>query len=217
MKIDMHLHTRGSFDCLSDPHAVVERSVARGLDMICVTDHNEIGVGQELSRAFPGRVIVGEEVKTAEGVDIIGLFLSELIAKGTPARATCERIRAQGGIVYVPHPFAGGKGGGGRILGAIEDVIDAVEGFNGRIHDPALNSRAVEWARARGLPVGAGSDAHTLHELGRTWVEMPSFDGTPAGFLAALRQGRLHGTPSSHVVHVASTWAKVHKRIFRSN
>lgn len=216
MKIDMHLHTRGSFDCLSDPEAVLERATARGLDMICITDHNALDVALDMSRRYPARVIAGEEVKTAEGVDIIGLFLTDVIPKGTPARETCERIREQGGIVYVPHPFAGGKGGGGRILPGIADLIDAFEGFNARIHDEALNEQARAWARERDLPVGAGSDAHTLAEVGRAWVEMPAFDGTPRGFIEALRKGSVHGTLSSHAVHVASTWAKLHKRILRS-
>jgi predicted metal-dependent phosphoesterase TrpH len=216
MKIDLHVHTRASFDCLTDPESVLKCARDRGLDMICVTDHNEIAAAQALHRVHPEHVIVGEEVKTAERVDIIGLFLSERIAKGTPARETCRRIRGQGGIVYVPHPFAGGKGGGGRILEQVADLVDAVEGFNARIHDAALNAQAVSWARARDLPLGAGSDAHTLGEVGRAWVEMPAFDGTPAGFLAALRNGSLHGETSSHIVHLASTWAKLHKKISRS-
>lgn len=211
MKIDMHLHTSASFDCLSDPHAVVQRALACGLDRICVTDHNEIDAALELARAYPDRIIVGEEVKTRERVDIIGLFLHEKIPQGTPARETCEWIHAQGGIVYVPHPFAGGKGGGGAILPGIEDVIDAFEGFNARIHDPELNERAVAWARARDLPLGAGSDAHTLRELGRAWVELPAFEHEPASFLAALRRGTIQGRASSHLVHVASTWAKAEK------
>lgn len=216
MKIDMHLHTRGSFDCLSDPDRVVECARERGLDMICVTDHNELDVALDLAERHPQRVIAGEEVRTREGVDIIGLFLTERIAKGTPARETCERIRQQGGLVYVPHPFAAGKGGGGRILDEIDGLIDAFEGFNARIHDPALNERAQAWAHARDLPLGAGSDAHTLREVGRAFVEMPPFDGTPAGFLSSLRHGTLNGILSSHVVHVASTWAKLHKKILRS-
>lgn len=213
-RIDMHLHTRHSFDCLTDPWALVEAMAERGLDRICVTDHNEVGTALALKERFPERIIVGEEVKTAEGVDIIGLFLSERIPERTPARATCERIHEQGGIVYVPHPFAGGKGGGGRILGSIEDVVDAVEGFNARLHDPALNARASAWGRERGLPLGAGSDAHTLAELGRAHVELPSFEDRPDAFLAALGQATLHGTTSSHAVHLASTYAKLHKRIF---
>ena len=59
MKIDMHLHTRGSFDCLSDPAQVVERAIERGLDMICITDHNEIGAAVALQERFPDRIIVG--------------------------------------------------------------------------------------------------------------------------------------------------------------
>ncbi|MGH7448506.1 MAG: PHP domain-containing protein [Longimicrobiales bacterium] len=215
MKIDMHVHTSGSFDCLNDPHAVVERAIARGMDRICVTDHNEIAVAQELQRTWPDRVIVGEEVKTAERVDVIGLFLSERIPKGTPARETCERIRGQGGIVYIPHPFAGGKGAGGAILDRIEDLIDAFEGFNARIHDAALNHRAVAWAHERHVPLGAGSDAHTLREVGRAWAEVPPFDGA-RDFTAALRRGTIHGAASSRAVHLASGWAKAHKWLRRS-
>jgi predicted metal-dependent phosphoesterase TrpH len=213
MRLDMHLHTRGSFDCLSDPRRVVERALACGIDRICVTDHNEIAVAAALAAEFPTHVIAGEEVKTAEGIDIIGLFLKERIPKGTPARATCEAIRAQGGLVYVPHPFAGGKGGGGRVLPQIEDLIDAVEGFNARIHDAALNARAAAWARRRSIPMGAGSDAHTLAEVGRAWVELPAFAPEPQALLAALQHGTLHGVLSSRVVHLASTWAKARKKL----
>jgi predicted metal-dependent phosphoesterase TrpH len=211
LKLDMHLHTRASFDCLSRPRHVMQRALDRGLDCICVTDHNEIRAAVELQQEYGDRVIVGEEVKTAEGVDIIGLFLTDLIPKDTPARLACELIHQQGGLVYVPHPFAGGKGGGGRILAGIEDLIDVVEGFNARIHDPVLNFRAVEWAQQRGLPVGAGSDAHTLREVGRAWVEVPPFGRDAGSLLTALRQGSVHGVLSSHAVHLASTWAKAFK------
>ncbi len=208
----MHLHTSRSFDSLSEPEAVVRVALARGIDRVCVTDHNEISAALELRERYPGRVIVGEEVKTAEGVDVIGLFLRERIPKGTPARETCERIRAQGGLVYVPHPFAGGKGGGGRILPEIADLVDVVEGFNARIHFRRLNEAAVAWAGERGLALGAGSDAHTLREVGRAYVEVPVFDDDPGSFLAALRQGRIQGRLSSWAVHLGSTYAKVRKR-----
>ena len=216
IKLDMHLHTCGSFDCLTDPHELVARAGACGIDRICVTDHNAIAVAQQLASDYPERVIVGEEVKTAERVDIIGLYIRELIPQGTPALETCERIRSQGGIVYVPHPFAGGKGGGGRLLVQIEHAIDVLEAFNARLHDPTLNERAATWARARRLPLGAGSDAHTLHEVGRAWVELPPFDNEPGALLAALRDATIHGTPSSRVVHVASAWAKTRKWLVRS-
>ena len=215
IRIDMHLHTNRSFDCLNDPLLLLEAAAARGVGMICVTDHNQIRTAIELRDRFPDRIIVGEEVKTAEGVDVIGLFIHTLIPKGTPARQTCDMIHEQGGLVYVPHPFARGKGGGGRILGVIADQVDAVEGFNARLHDPALNEQAVAWARERGLPLGAGSDAHTLAEIGRAYVEVPVFEPTAESFRNALMHGTITGQTSSRLVHIASTYAKVHKTFFR--
>jgi dephospho-CoA kinase len=209
VRVDMHVHTRLSFDSMSRPDRVVGKALARGLDRICITDHNEIEAALDLSARFPEQVIPGEEVKTAEGVDIIGLYMSEWIPKGTPARETCERIRAQGALVYVPHPFAGGKGGGGRILSEIEDLVDVVEGFNARLHRASYNERARSWAGARGLPLGAGSDAHTLGEIGNAFVELPAFANDAPSFLEALARGTVHGREASRWVHVASTVAKL--------
>lgn len=213
IRIDLHLHTSASFDCLSAPERVLARALERGLNRIAITDHNELRVALAMKERHPERIVVGEEVKTAEGVDVIGYFLTEVIPKGTPARETCTRIHEQGGVVYVPHPFAAGKGGGGRILEEIVDLVDAVEGFNGRLHDQSLNERAVAWGRAHDKPLGAGSDAHTLDEVGRTYVEMPAFTDDAASFLAALRAGTLHGAEAPRRVHLASTWAKVRKKL----
>ena len=215
MRVDMHMHTARSHDCLNEPAAVIAAAARRGVGVVCITDHNQIAAALDLKAAYPERVIVGEEVKTAEGVDIIGLFINELIPERTPARRTCELIHEQGGIVYMPHPFAPGKGGGGRILEQVADLIDVVEGFNARLHDAALNQRALEWARARGLPVGAGSDAHTLAEVGRAFVELPAFANHAAAFRNAIASATIHGRASSRLVHLASTYAKVHKRFFR--
>lgn len=211
-RLDLHIHTRSSRDCLSEYADVISTARSRGLDRIAVTDHNEIEGALRMRQAAPDLVIVGEEVKTAEGVDVTGLFLSEKIPKGTPAIETAQRIREQGGYVYIPHPFAGGKGGGEEVLKRLAPWIDVVEVFNARIHRPALNARARLWAAEQGLPGGAGSDAHTLREIGRAVVDVPPFDG-PEGFLDALRAGRVDGRASSRLVHLASTWAKLAGRL----
>ncbi len=207
LRLDLHIHTRASHDCLSDYHDVVATARARGLDRIAVTDHNEIEGALRTRDIAPDLVIVGEEVKTAEGVDVTGLFLSEKIPKGTPAIDAAQAIREQGGLVYVPHPFAGGKGLGPEVLAAIEPLVHVVEIFNARIHKPELNERARIWAEDRNLPGGAGSDAHTLREIGRGVIEVADYDGQE-GFVDALRAGRVVGHSSGHWVHLASTWAK---------
>lgn len=207
LRLDLHIHTRASHDCLNDYADVVSAARARDLQRIAITDHNEIDGAFRVRDLAPDLVIVGEEVKTAEGVDVTGLFLSEKIPKGTPAVETALAIKEQGGLVYVPHPFAGGKGLGEEVLASIEPYVDVVEVFNARIHKPELNEKARRWAEARDLPGGAGSDAHTLREIGRGVIETPDYEGTD-GFLDALRAGRVAGRYSSYLVHAASTIAK---------
>ncbi len=216
IRVDMHLHTARSFDCLSAPERVLEAAAERGIDRLCITDHNEIATALQLKQRYPDRIIVGEEVKTAERVDVIGLYIHTLIPKGTPARETCERIHEQGGIVYMPHPYAGGKGGDGKLLDELEELIDAVEVFNARLHNPDLNARAARWAEEHGKPGGAGSDAHTLGEIGRAHVELDLQEDSAAGFLRSLSSARVHGSTTPRVAHIASTYAKLHKVIFKA-
>lgn len=213
IRLDLHLHTRGSFDCLSDPEAVLARALELGYARIAITDHDRLEVGLAMSKRHPDRVIAGEEVKTAEGVDVIGLYLTQEIPRGTPARATIERIKAQGGIAYLPHPFASGKGGGGRLADELAPLCDVVEVFNARLHSPTLNLRAEELAARCGKLRGAGSDAHTLGELGNAFVEVPAHSNRAEALLAALAKGQLGGTTASRAVHLASTWAKIRKAL----
>ncbi|MGB5527803.1 MAG: dephospho-CoA kinase [Gemmatimonadota bacterium] len=211
-RVDLHMHTSASSDSLSAPEDVVRQAREIGLDKIAITDHNEIEGAFEGRDIDPDLVIVGEEVRTDEGLDLIGLFLTEHIPRGGSFREVAAEIRRQGGVVYVPHPFDAHRGTTEDFLAGARDCIDAVEGFNARIHDPRRNQRAHNWALANGFPVGAGSDAHLLSEIGRTRVVMPSFSG-PAEFLVALSDGRIEGRASSHLVHLGSTWAKIARKL----
>ena len=214
IRVDMHLHTHHSFDCLSRIPDVLARAADCGLDRIVVTDHNQIRGALEARDMDPARVIVGEEVKTREGFDIIGIFLEELIPRDTPARETCERIRAQGGVVYIPHPFDGSRAGGLAMLDSLADMIDVVEVHNARCWPTSANARALAWAQQKEKPMGSGSDAHTLREIGRGYVEVPAFTNERESFVSALAAGRVAGQVStSPVYRLASTWAKVRKTL----
>jgi len=212
LKVDLHLHTEGSWDCLSDPERVLERALELGYGRIAITDHDKIHVALRMAEAYPDRIIVGEEVKTEERIDVIGLYLSEEIPKGTPAEETIERIRDQGGIPYLPHPYAGGKGGGEQAdrLGALCDVVEV---FNARLHSQSLNDEALDLALRHDKLRGAGSDAHTLGEVGNAYVVLPSHPNRPDGLRAALAGGRTGGREASRLVHLASTWAKIRKKL----
>ncbi len=211
LKVDLHLHTAGSWDCLSDPDAVLARARELGYGRIAITDHDRLGVALAMAKRHPEHVIPAEEVKTAEGVDVIGLYLAEEIPRGTPARETIARIKAQGGIAYLPHPYAGGKGGGGRLADELAPLCDVVEVFNARLHGADLNRRAEELAVRHGKLRGAGSDAHTLGELGNAFVELAPHANRADALLTALVGARVGGSEAPRAVHLASTWAKVRK------
>ena len=213
MRVDLHLHTAGSWDCLSDPERVLETAIARGYQRIAMTDHNRVSVALKMAEAYPDRIIPGEEVKTAEGVDVIGLYLTEAIPKGTPARETIARIRDQGGIPYLPHPYAGGKGGGGRLADELAPLCDVVEVFNARLHSAGANRQAAELAKRHDKLRGAGSDAHTIGELGNAFVDLPAHPNRPDALLGALASGRTGGSEAPLLVHLASTWAKLRKKL----
>jgi dephospho-CoA kinase len=213
LRIDFHMHSWGSHDCLSQPEAVLEAARARGVERIALTDHDRLDVSLAMAARHPEAVIPAEEVRTAEGIDVIGLYLHTAVPKGTPARVACDRIREQGGLVYLPHPYAGGKGGGGKLADALAPHVDVIEVFNGRLHDPRQNELAAALAERHGKARGAGSDAHTVGEVGRSWVELPAHANRPAALMAALARGRVHGTTSARWVHLASTWAKVRHRL----
>jgi predicted metal-dependent phosphoesterase TrpH len=211
LRVDMHSHSRASFDCVSRPADIVRVARARGLDRLVITDHNEIHGALALRDRAPELILVGEEVKTREGVDIIGIFLSELIPKGTPALETCQRIREQGGVVYVPHPFDTRRSGGGALLEGLVEWIDAVEVHNAR-SSRSRNRQAEAWAEAHGKAKGAGSDAHSLREIGRGVVRVPPFEPGRDSFLAALRRGHVTGRAiSSPACRLYSGWARVRK------
>jgi predicted metal-dependent phosphoesterase TrpH len=218
LRMDMHLHTHRSFDCLSRPADILRAARGRGIDRLVVTDHNEIAGALELQALDPARVLVGEEVKTREGFDVIGILLTERIPERTPAREACEQIREQGGVVYLPHPFDVGRSGAGdRLLAGLAELIDVVEVHNARCLLRRFNERAGEWAERHGKLQGCGSDAHTVREVGTAYVEVPPFAPTREGLLSALAAGRVaRSARSSPVYRAVSTWAKLRKRLARA-
>src|SRR5204862_615839 len=105
---DLHLHTSWSHDCSIEVDDLLDHAEAEGLGAIAVTDHNVFGGALDAAERARGRrivVIPGEEVKTAGQGEVIGLFLREEIPRGLSFGETIAAIRAQGGLVYLPHPF----------------------------------------------------------------------------------------------------------------
>jgi predicted metal-dependent phosphoesterase TrpH len=192
--VDLHMHTDHSHDCATPVEVLLATARAQGLGAIAVTDHNEISGALEARRqaeAAGVKVIVGEEVKTAEQGEVIGLFIEEKIPRGLTLQETVAEIKRQGGVVYVPHPFD-------RMhsvpdyehLLTILDDVDAIEVFNPRVAIGAFNDEAVRFAAKYRLPAGAGSDSHVAQGLGSARIRMHDFDG-PQEFVQSLREAEI--------------------------
>jgi predicted metal-dependent phosphoesterase TrpH/glycosyltransferase involved in cell wall biosynthesis len=206
---DLHLHTSWSHDCSIEVDELLDHAEAQGLGAIAVTDHNVFGGAMEAVERARGRrlvVVPGEEIKTADDGEVIGLFLREEIPRGMSFGETVEAIRAQGGLVYLPHPF--------DRLHAIPSPatlhrhlaeIDVFEVYNARLLFEAYNEEALRFARKYNLKAGAGSDAHVLAGVGTGAVRMRRFSG-PEEFLVSLHDAEVLRRPKSLVYLQGLKW-----------
>jgi predicted metal-dependent phosphoesterase TrpH len=216
LRVDLHMHTHFSPDSLVSPERLVARCQKVGLSCIAVTDHNTTEGARVVKDIAPFLVIVGEEVRTSEG-EVTGLFLTETIPEGLSIGETARRIKDQGGLVSIPHPFDRFRGEviSRRGLDEVVQYADIVEVFNARNNLSADDRKALDFAREHGLLTSGVSDAHTTMELGRTYVEMPDFNGTPEGFKLALAQGKIVGRRTSPLIHVVTSLTKIRTRLSR--
>jgi predicted metal-dependent phosphoesterase TrpH len=205
---DLHMHTSHSYDCATDPEALVDHCIAQGLGAIAITDHNEVS-GAQAAAALgrPITVIVGEEVKTTQG-EVIGLFLKERVEPGMDMGETIAAIQEQGGLVYMPHPF--------DRLHTIPDAatllrhldqIDILEVYNSRLLFDSFNDDALRFASKYNLIQAAGSDAHVLPGIGTAINRIPAFDG-PEEFLLAMRQSEILRRPKSLLYLQGLKWVQ---------
>jgi predicted metal-dependent phosphoesterase TrpH len=191
IEVDLHMHTDHSPDCATPVEVLLETARDRGLGAIAITDHNEVSGALEARRiaAETGdiKVIVAEEVKTAEQGEVIGLFLEEKIERGMTMAETIAEIRRQGGLVYVPHPFDRFHSVPDyeHLLEIVEE-IDILEVFNPRVALTSFNEEAERFASKYRIVSGAGSDSHVAQGLGSVRVRIHDFDG-PEEFLEAMR------------------------------
>jgi predicted metal-dependent phosphoesterase TrpH/glycosyltransferase involved in cell wall biosynthesis len=214
---DLHLHTSWSADCSVDVEDLLEHAENAGLGAIAVTDHNVFGGALEAVELARGRnliVIPGEEIKTDGQGEVIGLFLSEEIQRGMSFADTIAAIKAQGGLVYLPHPFdrmhsIPSPATLHRHLGD----IDVFEVYNARLLFEAYNDEALRFARKYNLTMGAGSDAHVPQGLATGGLRLRAFDG-PEEFQLSLQTAEILRRPKSLAYLQSLKWmAQVKERV----
>jgi len=173
---DLHIHTTYSFDGTSTVSAVLKKAGEVGLNVIAVTDHDEIQGSLEAEQAAPAygvEAIPGCEITTAEG-HLLALFIHKGITKGLPLDETLRQVGDQDGVCIAPHP-------GGirynslssevirRVLRDpdLADVLVGIEAYNAGLL--RLSGNLIAERLAEGLPVAqtGSSDAHLLWMVGK--------------------------------------------------
>ncbi len=196
-KADLHIHTTYSMDGTASVREVLESAVRTGLDVIAITDHDEIAGALEavkLASHYGVEVIPGSEITTAEG-DLLALFINEKIQASLSLIETLLRVRDQGGVAIAAHPMAGGMGMKSlkpySILRALKhplaaEVLVGIETYNGTAIDRMSNHYTRIFANTLNIAHTGNSDAHVIDTIGFGATE---FLGTSAAdLLKALRE-----------------------------
>jgi predicted metal-dependent phosphoesterase TrpH len=192
-RADLQLHSDLG-DGLASPEAILDAAERAGLDLIALTDHDDIRGAFLLRdiaarRSSPVEIVPGVEVTTRSG-HLLALWIEEEIQMFAALAETVSRIHRAGGVAIVPHPlsyltFSVGEGAL-RVLAAATDTLVHIDGIETRNPSYAGRVRAARsvWLNEKVLHVAAtgSSDAHHANLVGTTWTE---FDGTDS---AALRR-----------------------------
>ena len=196
-------------DCNTPLEEVINRCLEIGINCIAIADHGTVEGALKMQDIAPFSVIVAEEIITPHG-EIMGMFLKETIPSGLSVEQAISRIKAQGALVGIPHPFDifGRIGLGEKIAEEIVEELDFIEVFNSRSPFLRSSTKAQIFAQKHDIPGSAGSDAHTIGEIGNAYVEMPEFNDKDE-FLQALAKGKIFGCKANPLAHFGSLWARL--------
>ncbi|MEM2339858.1 MAG: PHP domain-containing protein [Candidatus Bathyarchaeia archaeon] len=212
MRLDMHVHTQFSKDSNIDPRHIGRILAEAGMDGAAITDHGSLE-GFKRAEGREGILLIpGLEVETEVG-ELLALFIEEPVDARDPWEAA-DLIRAQGGLVVLPHPFDRFRRSRLRPERFrpedLRELVDAVEVLNSRCLMPSANLSAAKLASALGKPGTAGSDAHSAREVGRAYLTFERAED-PDELRKALLKGEAkpEGGLSGPLVHISSVMARM--------
>ncbi len=216
IKVDLHVHTSHSLCARLSPRQIEKAALRLGIGAVAITDHNTIVGALEMQAAVHSlKLICAEEIRTTQG-EIIGYFLQKEILPGLSPQETVARIREQGGLVALPHPFDRLRSS--RLQKpAIESLvgsIDMIEIFNARNMFIEEDRDLLSQVLASGAVPIAASDAHLPIEIGRACMVMEDFS-TPQEFLEHLRSARIVARKSPLWVHLITKVLRNYRKLRR--
>lgn len=211
LRADLHVHTSYSLDCETSLQQVISRCIKMEINCLAIADHGTIAGALELRKIAPFSIIIAEEILTPFG-EIMGMFLTERIPSNITVEETITKIKSQGGLVCIPHPYDKFRPSAfdSKQLEKIMPSIDIIEVFNARSLTPGCIRKARQLVNKYDKLSSAGSDAHTPLEIGYTYIEMAEYDNKEE-FVKSLYRGKIIGHKSNPFVHLSSTKNKIGK------
>jgi predicted metal-dependent phosphoesterase TrpH len=192
---DLHIHTNYSYDGTASVGDVLRRAKQVGLDVIAITDHDEIAGTLEAMSLAPHygiEVIPGIEITTAEG-DLLAFFITQKVDAGLSMVDTILKVRELGGVCVVAHPMARvgmNSASADTILQALKnpevaETLIGIEIYNGTSIDRMSNHYARILSMRLKIANTGSSDAHVIDTIGFGATE---FEGSSAeDLLIALK------------------------------
>ncbi|GGN96197.1 PHP domain-containing protein [Haloarcula pellucida] len=193
LSVELHTHSALSHDGRDPVELLLAQAEAVGLDALAVTDHDELDASLEAAELAPEYGLVGipgMEVTCAAG-HVLALGIESPIPAGLSFAETLDRIRDQGGLAVVPHPFQESRHGVLEHISKDElATADAIEVYNSRLLTGRSNRQAERFARRRGLPMTAGSDAHIAEMVGQAVTKVDTDERSVDAILDAVEKGQ---------------------------
>ena len=192
LKVDLHLHTREGEPCITyDAYSLIDRAAREGYDVLSITNHDLCTFSERLVdyAADRGIVLIQGAEATLEGRHVL-IYNFDVSLSMLRTFADLRRYKTPEWLVIAAHPFFPAQYSLGRRLLREIDVFDAIEFSHFYTRRIDFNRRAVELARATGLPLVGNSDSHLARQLGTTYSLV---EGEPTVFavLSAIRHSKV--------------------------
>lgn len=191
MLIDLHIHekqfSKDSFLALEE---IVKIAKEKGLDAICITDHDSMGLREyaaEYTKKTGFPIFVGIEFYSLQG-DILAFGIDSYPDERVSAQEFIDYVHEQGGVVIAAHPFRHNRRGLEDNLATLKGV-DAIEILNGSTM-PDATMMAVQYAKKYGFATTGGSDCHYPHKVGTCATYFEDSIRTMEELVAAIKNHR---------------------------
>ncbi len=187
---DLHVHSKYSADCKSEPKVIIKTAEKMGLKGIAITDHDTVKFHKRVKIETGILIVPGIEIST-EGGHVIGLGVRENIQKRMTLEETVEKIREEGGEVVMAHPYDFMRKGVGKRMEKLQNVI--IETQNGATFIQKFNEKAKQYAQKNKLGETGGSDAHRIKDIGMAYTRVGEKVETVEELLEKIRKRETKG------------------------